>query len=361
MAYDSIRRVTVLFGGLAGGRRSADTWEWDGTNWTQRTPKSSPSERYVHRMSYDSIRERTVLFGGFTENGGHLRDTWEWDGQDWRERHPTTPPLARRLFGIAYDVGNRRTILFGGYNDHGSGGDTWAFDGTNWRVLSATTPTPRSGFGFAYDLARQRTIMFGGNLANSAFLSETWEHNGKAWRRSNAHGPSARSGVAMAYDSVRQRVVMFGGFDSSLRFYDDTWEYGLGQLTLTADETKVDLATGGTQNLTFRAGPALRNRSYWILGTATGTTPGFPLLGIRMPLNCDDYSTMTIGAANSAGFVGFFGTLDSNGDATASWRTGPIRGVTGPFSLHHVGIVFDPATGQMLSVSNPVPLTLRRP
>ena len=33
--YDAARVVTVLFGGHAATGPLGDTWEWDGTNWTQ--------------------------------------------------------------------------------------------------------------------------------------------------------------------------------------------------------------------------------------------------------------------------------------------------------------------------------------
>ena len=35
MAYDAARGVTVLFGGYDGANYLGDTWEWNGTSWTQ--------------------------------------------------------------------------------------------------------------------------------------------------------------------------------------------------------------------------------------------------------------------------------------------------------------------------------------
>src|SRR5437773_9193 len=61
MVYDSFRERTVLFSGNNG---AADTWEWDGTNWSLRSPSTSPSARAYHAMAYDALRHRTVLFGG---------------------------------------------------------------------------------------------------------------------------------------------------------------------------------------------------------------------------------------------------------------------------------------------------------
>src|SRR5436309_145576 len=86
MAYDSARGRVVLFGGSGLG----DTWEWDGTSWTQRA-SSGPPPRYKHAMAYDSARGRVVLFGGDGAAGPYLADTWEWDGTAWTQRSPSGP------------------------------------------------------------------------------------------------------------------------------------------------------------------------------------------------------------------------------------------------------------------------------
>ena len=44
----------VLFGGTFGGTLSTnfnDTWVWDGTNWTQKSPITSPPGRFWHAMA----------------------------------------------------------------------------------------------------------------------------------------------------------------------------------------------------------------------------------------------------------------------------------------------------------------------
>ncbi len=65
MAYDVARQRVLLFGGLGNGSNSySDSWEWDGSNWTQRTPTNSPSARGGHAMAYDFARECVLVFGG---------------------------------------------------------------------------------------------------------------------------------------------------------------------------------------------------------------------------------------------------------------------------------------------------------
>src|SRR5262245_10460881 len=63
MAYDSVRGVTVLFGGI-----DAETWEWNGSSWSFRSI-TGPSWRGAHAMAFDSARGVTVLFGGYTTGG----------------------------------------------------------------------------------------------------------------------------------------------------------------------------------------------------------------------------------------------------------------------------------------------------
>lgn len=122
MAYDAGRGVTVLFGGN-NGASAADTWEWNGTIWTQRFPANSPPGRFVHAMAYDSARHVTVLFGG--SNSGGLGDTWEWDGTNWTQRSPATSPAARLAHAMAYDSARGATVLFGGTASATYFSDTW--------------------------------------------------------------------------------------------------------------------------------------------------------------------------------------------------------------------------------------------
>ena len=51
-----LRELVVLFGGETSSETFADTWEWDGTTWTQRA-SSGPSARTNHAMAYDSARQ----------------------------------------------------------------------------------------------------------------------------------------------------------------------------------------------------------------------------------------------------------------------------------------------------------------
>ena len=74
-----------MFGGANGGTPLGQTWEWNGSNWTQRVV-SGPPPRSDAGMVYDSARKRIVLFGGRrgSPDNSDLGDTWEWDGASWK-------------------------------------------------------------------------------------------------------------------------------------------------------------------------------------------------------------------------------------------------------------------------------------
>jgi hypothetical protein len=80
---DERDHTIVLFGGTGHN----DTWTWDGARWTQQQPKHSPSVRSgtgpTPGMAYDGTRGEVVVFGGYDGKSGPLADTWTWNGRDW--------------------------------------------------------------------------------------------------------------------------------------------------------------------------------------------------------------------------------------------------------------------------------------
>jgi hypothetical protein len=231
LAFDTARGRTVLFGGVSYlGFPLADTWEYDGSNWAQVVTASSPTNRYGHAMAYDSARGRVVAFGG----GGGITfftlfaDTWEYDGSNWTQVQATDAPVARMWHAVAYDSSRARTVLFGGGDASIDHGDTWEYDGSNWKqVTTVAAPSARRLYALAYDSARGRTVLFGGVVGYPyLYLGDTWEYDGKWTRISTPFAPSARGWQAAAYDSGRDRVVVFGGTNTSLPpyYFDETWE-----------------------------------------------------------------------------------------------------------------------------------------
>lgn len=94
MTFDASRQRVLLFGGqLEGAANLADTWSWDGADWTQ-VADTGPGARALHGLTYDAVREQVVVFGGGDSSGNVLDDTWAWDGAAWTEVAHFGPPAA---------------------------------------------------------------------------------------------------------------------------------------------------------------------------------------------------------------------------------------------------------------------------
>jgi hypothetical protein len=182
LAFDSTRGKTVLYGGLLGlaGAALDDTWEWDGSLWLPASPLTPPPARTDHVLAFDRARGRTVLFGGASlQPAATLGDTWEWDGVQWMQASPATSPTARTNASFGHDTVRGRCVLFGG-TDAGAAllADSWEWDGAVWNQTATTGPTARTGAGMAYDALRHRHVLIGGRtgaaLTNNG---ETWEYS----------------------------------------------------------------------------------------------------------------------------------------------------------------------------------------
>jgi hypothetical protein len=214
----------VLFGGYGYNTTTStsigyrgDTWVWDGSDWTMKSPTHKPSSRYSPSMG--TLKGKVVLFGGW--GGSGLSDTWEWDGSDWTERTPAHVPGARDGAGMA-NIGGERLLMAG------SGNDTWEWDGEDW-ILRTPEHSPVSSEWRAYVRAATwngGVILFGGatGMSSSAtYFSDTWRWDGQDWTEMLADGPpAARRSYAMA--ATGQGVLLFGG-NSRGSMLDDTWEW----------------------------------------------------------------------------------------------------------------------------------------
>lgn len=204
LAYDPVRRRTMLFGGRASGTVFGDTWEWDGVAWTPRQPATSPPARAFAAATYDAVRGRVVMFGGRDFANAPLGDTWEWDGTTWVERVVATAPPAGADHSMAFDP-RRGVVVMTSVAPR----DTWEYDGSAWQPRGVVTPELR-GTPLAFDGVG--VVAFGGELL-PGYSDETWRYDGQAWTRlTSAMAPAARGYAAMAPDPRRRRVLLVGGF-----------------------------------------------------------------------------------------------------------------------------------------------------
>lgn len=273
MAYDSHRRVSVVFGGrrLISGTSAQnqvvqglnDLWQWDGTTWQQRLPttrtngwswssslgwrptyQDRPVQRKFHAMAYDSRRDRLVVYGGNAidpdgrvDLSTPLADLWEWDGARWLFKGTNGPP--RRSDGsMAFDENRGRIVFFGGWRNGVDVQklDLWEWNGYEWYLGK---PLPVSGYtqdegGMVYDTFR-KTVVYG-PTSGSGQLWHFGFWNGEIWTSSGTPPGVTRSPAverlldtrdgAMAFDSARRRTVWFGGWKNSMTnttgFFDGT-------------------------------------------------------------------------------------------------------------------------------------------
>ncbi len=162
MAYDTFRNKTILFGGRENSTFYGDTWEYDGINWTERFLEGQlPISRDSARLVFNATEKKAIMFGGLSSSFDSLRDTWQYDGTEWTQIN-TFGPSSRYSFGMTYSPNEDKAILFGGSNSTvvGALGETWEF-GSLLRPVKVQT----SGDGYVYwDASPGRAIPMTGDF-----------------------------------------------------------------------------------------------------------------------------------------------------------------------------------------------------
>src|ERR1041385_8421756 len=80
------------------------------SGWIQSVTAVHPGARNGDALAYDASLGGTVLFGGVVTNSGTmLADTWTWDGTNWSQRAPAHSPPGR--WGLALASGFSGRIL----------------------------------------------------------------------------------------------------------------------------------------------------------------------------------------------------------------------------------------------------------
>lgn len=115
------------------------------------------------------------------------------------------------------------------------------------------------------------------------------------------------------------------------------------------------LEPGRSLSFTLDVGPCYAGEPYVLLGSVTGTSPGFQASGRTIPLVPDAYFDLTLAAPSTPPLAGFAGSLDAQGRASATWTVPPgvALALTGT-TLHHLFWVFEPSPWSIRYVSNTV-------
>jgi len=259
MCFDPVRNETVLFGGGSPTAVNAETWVYDGTTWTQRTPVTAPSARWGAHMAFDAARGKVVLYGGanntFTANYG---DTWDWDGANWSP----TPlvradgawnPGARDGHTMAYDPRSERVVVHGGEGSSGCLADVWSWDGSGWtlHLPQGTAPSARRGAAMYHDAAANQLRLFAGGCGTS-YTNDLWSLQLPVFARSEVYGTGCMGSAGMPTLAVEAPSTPVIGTTLTLRysnvpgtFIPALGAYGFSRTSWSGIPLPVDLGVAG--------------------------------------------------------------------------------------------------------------------
>jgi hypothetical protein len=154
---------------------------------------------------------------------------------------------------------------------------------------------------------------------------------------------------AVALDGERVLVAAFAGGPGVVEAFD------IG--SLHHGDVALSLSDGGSQELFLRGPLATAGDFYFVLGSATGTSPGIPLApGVDLPLVFDAYTNLALSLAIPV--APQVGVLDASGSADAAFvvpvnTNAAFAGVV----LHHAYVAIDLATFEVFA-SNAVSVEL---
>ena len=184
-------------------------------NWTERTPSASPPFVLHGNMAFDPVRRVVVLWGGIGYGGVYLTETWTWDGTDWTMQTPATSPPGRDAAMLEWDGSN--IVLYGGVTDGVRRADMWAWDGETWTQLAdSAAPGVCAGAVMTFDETRAQLVLQGGS-SDTHTLEDTWTWDGEAGAAAadTQPGPPGRRGRRLGREpcaplrrrSVRDRAL----------------------------------------------------------------------------------------------------------------------------------------------------------
>jgi hypothetical protein len=302
VTYDAARGEVLLFGGcgVEGGDSSEfrcrpDLWAWHG-GWERRARPHQPAMRGWHGLAYDHRRGVTVLFGGEQLTGlqavGVFADTWEWDGDQWSERNadPGAPrPPAGRVDRMAWEPARSEVVVH-------AGGAAYGWDGDIWTDLGPVVPVTNPCASFVAEAVDHRDLVSMGYLFTGGSSGippdQICSFDGTTETRTDIAGPRLSNGVSGrkgVFDTVGDLFLMLGGRVSSTVSVNPWFEHQWDGTTLQTGlarpvepiipqvQLELDLAQAG-----FEPERIVRLEARVIAGAsgpAAVMPPGFDLLG----------------------------------------------------------------------------------
>ena len=267
MTYVPANNGLILFGGTTGGSNTFDdTWLWNGTTWTQLSPPNSPPASFSPSLVYDAASSTAVLFRFEGE-------TWTWDGQNWQQAAALSPPSR---FGsvYAYDAAVGKVLMYSGANCLPQFDDEYLWNGISWSQvdLGDRFPPQRTYSQMSFDAARDQAVLFSGVRDGCSFLRDTWTWNGASWTWLHPQtNPPSRAWSSMAYDRQHNVSVLFGGRGGDSADRNDTWVFDGARWIPKSPLTSPSAREGAVMAFDSATGKILLFGGLSIV-TAAGTT-----------------------------------------------------------------------------------------
>lgn len=351
------------------------------------------------RAPGDELGRSVALSGSFAVAGAYLADgpfdagaayvfLRDTGGYSYLQELKASNPASQDRFGISTSI-SADTIFVGAYLDDAPAGDTgsaYAFErddsGTPgdltddfWtETQNVLNPTPNSFDYFGFDVAVAGDRAFVGAYLDDAKGTDAgtlhvFERVGSGLASTWALERTINSSTGSASDSFGVSVAAFGdnvvagassddpnGADSGSAFHLSA--SGFDFPAIAGDKATLARGPGDVLTLSMNTCSEFTGGFYIVLGSVSGTVPGFNALGCHVALNpTDPYFWFTLNKpgkpiAGGNGLMGGVGPLGTNGMATATFKL-PAGGFGLPpnTSLSHVFAVF--SGGSIAFVSKP--------
>jgi len=117
-------------------------------------------------------------------------------------------------------------------------------------------------------------------------------------------------------------AILFSYAFSSVTFLKGTWGNNTRYNNLSIDVNKISASKGGKVMLSIDGGWSNSGRTYLILGSITGDSPGITLPGGEvLPIVWDLFTNIGIQFVNTKGFSNFWSKTSKSGTAYATFDT----------------------------------------
>ncbi len=214
----------------------------------------------------------------------------------------------------------------------------------------------------------------GGEPGADTFKVDVSNNGGSSWTNVETVGPTGAeagggwflhqfsvSDFVAPTASVRLRFVASDEGSGSVieAAVDDLAITGIECASLTADKSALPAALGGTVQFALAGGTAHAGDLYLLLGSLSGTVPGFDVGAIHVPLVQDVYFNFSLTHANLPPLIDTFGFLDGAGEASAQFALPPGFASLVGLQANHAWVAVQPAVLSVDFASNAVPLAFQ--